>query len=62
MKMYVYETESKEVVAVVTGDSNDECERKATEANYDDDQFGWTYSPAFGFNDGLIDNRDAIEL
>ena len=62
MKMYVYETESNRVVAVVTGETKEECERKAIDANYDDDQFCWTYFPDFEFNDGLIDNPDAVEL
>ena len=58
MKLYIYDAESMEVVAIAEGNSNEECEDKA--ANYlGVDEYGATYSPAFGSVDGLIDNAAA---
>ena len=52
MKLYVYNTETRQVVEVVEAPTNAECEAIASE-KYDTDTFGWTYTPAFGANDGL---------
>lgn len=41
------------VVAVISGDSNRECEWKAAEKYYDTDIYGWTY------NDGIEISDDA---
>lgn len=54
LKLYIYNQEN-EVVAVVEGYSNKECEEKAADAGYTTDDYGWTYSPAFGTVDGLKD-------
>jgi hypothetical protein len=63
MKLYIYNQESMEVVAIVNGESNDECERKAEDANYyPSDDIAWTYSPAFGFEGGLVENEEAEEI
>jgi hypothetical protein len=54
MKLYVYDNETMEVMAIINGASNEECETKANEAGYSGgDEIGWTYSPAFGCVDGL---------
>ena len=58
MKLYIYNLETKEIVATAEGETNDDCENKAFYSDY----YGMTYSPAFGANDGLIDNGDAITL
>lgn len=54
---YAYDVETRELLAVIKG------EQAAVERTFarmfDDEQHGLTYSPAFGANDGLIDNGDA---
>lgn len=59
MKLYVYKMKDGiekswddidfqkdiEVVAEIEGETNEECERKAVDAGYDDtEKYGWTYS------------------
>ena len=44
MTMYVYDTETMEIVAEITGEDNAECERKAANYYGDSDRFGWAYS------------------
>ena len=61
MKLYVYDPDTMLVVAIAEGESNEECERKAS-AEYSPDDYRFTYSPAFGFVDGLIDDDDAAIL
>ena len=63
MKLYAYNQESMEVVAIINGESNEECERKA-EVNgcSPSDGIAWTYSPAFGMAGGLIESEDAEEI
>lgn len=62
-RLYIYNNSTRKVVAVVSGKDNTCCERIAAERFSDTDYFGWTYSPAFGTRDGLIetDNYEAIE-
>lgn len=63
MKLYAYNTDTMEVLAVINGESNAECERKAEAAGFGaGDETGWTYSPAFGAVDGLVDTDDAEEI
>ena len=62
MTLYVYSEETKEVIAKINGESNQDCEKAAEENGYTDETIGWTYRPAFGFNDGLIDTVDAVEI
>ena len=63
MKLYAYDTETMEVMAIIEGDRNCDCEEKANNAGYPGgDDIGWTYSPAFGFEGGLIENFDAEEI
>ena len=61
MRFYIYEVESNEVVAIVNGETNEECEKKAF--NYlGVDEYAGTYTPAFGSVDGLTENGDAEEI
>ena len=57
MKFYIYD-DSNEVVAITIGTSNSECEDKAS-MYIGGDEYGGTYTPAFGTADGLIENPDA---
>ena len=58
MRLYVYDDDSREIVAEIHGDTNAKCEAKAEKLNYDQDQTSWTYSPALGFRGGLINLGD----
>lgn len=63
MKLYAYNPDTMEVLATATGETNEECESKMAAAGYPgDDEIGWTYSPAFGTVDGLVDTADAEEI
>lgn len=62
MTLYIYTTEDNNLVARINGNDNGVCEAVATDRFGDTDTFGWTYSPAFGANDGLVDNGDAEEI
>lgn len=54
MTLYVYEVETMMVVEEIEGRTNRECEAVAEEKYYDTDKYGWTYSPAFGSNGGIV--------
>lgn len=58
MTLYIYNSETAEVVEKVTGGTQEQQMDHASE-HYDADDYGWTYSPAFGMADGLIDMGDA---
>lgn len=58
MTLFIYSNESAEVVEKVTGGTQEQQMNHASE-HYDADDYGWTYSPAFGMADGLIDIGDA---
>ena len=58
--LYIYDLETKEHVATIIGAANTDCENFAM-AEYGD-EYGWTYSPAFGCNDGLIENAAAMAI
>ncbi|OHD24629.1 MAG: hypothetical protein A2Y38_16785 [Spirochaetes bacterium GWB1_59_5] len=63
MKLYAYNTETMEVLAIANGETNEECESKMDAAGYPGgEEIGWTYSPAFGAVDGLIETEDAEEI
>jgi hypothetical protein len=64
MKLYVYNADTREVAIVIDGPTNAACEAMAESQNLDPDLYEWTYSPAFGFADGLIDtgNHDGIQV
>ena len=59
--IYVYSLEDNSHVATITGADNAACEAKADEI-YGSNDYGWTYSPAFGAVDGLTENADAEEI
>jgi hypothetical protein len=59
MELYIYEADSMIHLATIIGESNEECEAIASDKYPADDNIGWTYSPAFGMSDGLIENSDA---
>lgn len=61
MKLYVYSLEDNTHVATITGADSAACEAKANEL-YGSNDYGWTYSPAFGATDGLEENDDAEEI
>ena len=45
MKFSIYSTESNEVIAVISAESNEACENKADELNFlGADEYGATYS------------------
>jgi hypothetical protein len=46
--LYIYNNETKEIVATASGETNQECEEKAS--IYDDCEYGWSYS-----KNGLVD-------
>uniref|UniRef100_A0A6H1ZE84 Uncharacterized protein n=1 Tax=viral metagenome TaxID=1070528 RepID=A0A6H1ZE84_9ZZZZ len=52
MELYIYNTETSEVMAVVTGKDNTACEDKADDL-YNDDNIGWSYTDY-----GLIETTD----
>ena len=63
MKLYAYNADTMEVIAIATGETNKECESKMENAGYPGgEEIGWTYSPAFGMVDGLIESDDAEEI
>ena len=57
MTLYVYDAETREVVAEIEGADNQSCERSAAEQWGDTEKYGWTYSPAFGYRDGLLPEK-----
>jgi len=58
MKLFIYDAETAEVVETVTGGTQQEQEQYAFD-EYGTNYFAWTYSPAFGMTDGLIDKEGA---
>ena len=62
MKLFIYDTDSMEVVATSEGETNEECEYKAASYLGCPAEYGATYSPAFGCVDGLIDQPEIDEL
>jgi hypothetical protein len=57
MKAYVYNQETMIIAAEIKGDNEKSIEAKYTEW-FDTDEYGLTYSPAFGASDGLITDGD----
>lgn len=58
MKAYIYNVNTREVIAEIKGDDNQSIEAKFDEIGYDTDLYGLTYSPAFGSIDGLVTDGD----
>jgi hypothetical protein len=44
MKLYIYNQDTNEIVIIVNGETNEECETKAAELNYPQDQYAWSYT------------------
>jgi ABC-type cobalt transport system substrate-binding protein len=61
MTMYVYDTDTREVVAEITGADNAACEAVVADRFGDTDYFASTYTPAFGAVDGLIQCAADVE-
>lgn len=55
MTGYIYNTDSREVVATLTSSNQALIESTADALGVDTETYSLTYSPAFGANDGLID-------
>mgnify|MGYP003653624860 CR=1 FL=1 len=55
MKLYIYDTATRQVVAIVEGETNAECEVDLLD--WDTDTYAATYLPAFGTTDGLIEGE-----
>lgn len=60
--LYVYRTLDNTLVARITGQSNAACEAAASDNNYDADDFGWTYSPAFGTAGGITPGDNVRDI
>ena len=58
MTLYIYNSKTGVICDKVTGGTQEQQMDYASE-HYDADEFGWTYSPAFGMADGLIDDGEA---
>lgn len=58
MTLYIYNSETAEVVEKVAGGTQQE-QMDYADSNYDSSDYGWTYSPAWTMADGLIDNGNA---
>ncbi|MCP4585355.1 hypothetical protein [Pseudoalteromonas sp.] len=56
MKLYIYNVDTKEIIAIAEGSTNDECEQKTFEY-LGVDEYGGSYT-----NAELIDNNNIIEL
>lgn len=57
MEAYVYDSETMKVLAKITGDDSKAIEAKFEEC-FDTEELSLTYSPAFGFEDGLVTDGD----
>jgi hypothetical protein len=42
--LYIYNVDTKEIVQTIIGANNKECEKLASEANWDEDIYGWSYT------------------
>lgn len=62
MNYYIYSTEDNRHLYTIIGDDNAACEAKAEEMGVDGDFLAGTYSPAFGFSDGLVENDDSEKI
>ena len=62
MTGYVYNVDTREIAYEIHGDTDVAIEAKFGDLNMDLDSYGITYSPAFGFADGLIRTEQTEEL
>ena len=44
MNLYIYNVDTNEIAEIIEGEDNQECEMKASDANYDQDLYGWSYT------------------
>lgn len=44
MKLYIFDKETNEIVVIVNGETNEACESKAEELDYDLDLYAWSYT------------------
>jgi hypothetical protein len=44
MKLYIFNQETTEIVVIVNGETNEACEAKAEELDYDLDLYAWSYA------------------
>jgi hypothetical protein len=44
MILYIYNEDTKKIVATVSGDTNEECEKRAADLDYDQDEYQWAYN------------------
>lgn len=59
MKAFIYNVESNEVVVVINGENNEQCEAKATDLNFmGTDEYGLTYSDNGLF---MTEHSDEVE-
>lgn len=60
-KLYIYSNETNEHVATVVGESDDDQKYydAAENAGYISNDYSNTWTPAFGFSSGLVENSDA---
>lgn len=61
MKLYIYSIEDNRHLATITGETNAACEAALAD-NFNVDEIGATYSPAFGSAEGLVENPEAREI
>ena len=62
MKLFIYDMETKEIVATSKGKTKEDCECKATSYLGWPAEYACTYTPAFGTVGGLIDQPEINEL
>ena len=60
MTGFIYNVDSKDVVAILHSNEQSKIEHVADSLNVDAETYALTYTPAFGFSDGLNDT-DAPE-
>jgi len=58
MKAYIYNVDTKEVIAEIIGVDNKSIETAFFESGYENDMYGLSYTPAFGTVDGLTTDGD----
>lgn len=62
MKLYVYEINTRQHLATITADTEDDCETQAIALFGTDVEYGWTFFPNFGKKEGLKHNPDTAKL
>ncbi|WP_347990090.1 hypothetical protein [Methylomonas sp. AM2-LC] len=60
MQAYIYNTNTKVIVATISGDDQTAIESEAS--IYDGDEYAVTYTPGFGSVDGLLDTGEHEEI